>query len=172
MANSSSSSDMVVLSRRSQVTFEHRRATFTPPWPGRTDTRSCTLHVNVGGGQFISGADRIFQHKPAIYGPGGPYISGDYIFCDRPPGPCQERGHSHVPMDQDVQHYRVPGHWWSHIPSQPVCSNRYNIIPDSVLPSQSINNKTHIHPTCKSQQYHHICHIYNTKLRSTTKWQN
>ena len=48
--------------------------------------RSCTLHVNVGGGgQFISGADRIFQHKPAIYGPGGPYISGDHIFRDRPP---------------------------------------------------------------------------------------
>ena len=39
--------------------------------------------MNVGG-QFISGADRIFQHKPAIYGPGGPYISGDHIFRDNP----------------------------------------------------------------------------------------
>ena len=50
-----------------------RRATFTPPY---RDSRSCTLHVNVGGGN-------IFQHKPAIYGLGGPYISGDHIFRDR-----------------------------------------------------------------------------------------
>ena len=58
--------------------------------PYRHAGRSCTLHVNVGGGgggggQFISGADRIFQHKPAIYGPGDHnYVSGDHIFRDRP----------------------------------------------------------------------------------------
>ena len=72
MANSSSSSDMVDRGVVSSFTIEHRRATFTPPY--RTDTRSCTLHVNVGG---------------AIYFRGGPYISaqtcnimvrGDHIF--------------------------------------------------------------------------------------------
>ena len=70
---------MVVLSRRSQVTFEHRRATFTPPY------RHAIVHLALErrGGQFISRADRIFQRKPAIYGPGGPYISGDHIFRDR-----------------------------------------------------------------------------------------
>ena len=80
MANSSSSSDMVVLSCRSQVTFEHRRAMFTPSY------RHAIVHLareRGGGGQFISGADRIFQRKPEIYGPGGPYISGDHIFRDR-----------------------------------------------------------------------------------------
>ena len=74
MANSSSSSDMVVLSCHSQVTFEHRRATFTPPY------RHAIVHLarehRGGGGQFISGADRIFQRKPEI----NYMVRGDHIF--------------------------------------------------------------------------------------------
>ena len=35
-----------------------------------------------GGDNLFQGWTVIFQCKPEIYRPGGPYIWGDYIFCD------------------------------------------------------------------------------------------
>ena len=93
MASSSSSSDMVeVLSR---VTFDVQRS----------HQRHAIVHLarERRGGQFISGADRIFQQKPAIYGPGGPYISGDHIFRDRPASHWGEP--ERAPHSRDLHHF-------------------------------------------------------------------
>ena len=43
------------------------------------------MYIGGGGNLFQGRTIIIFQHKPEIYGPGGPYISGDHniIFRDR-----------------------------------------------------------------------------------------